>query len=437
MNIKARSAPPCAILTELLSWLVVACGLGPGAASIVKVSGDQQSAAPGQPLDFPLVVQVNDLSNKPLANISVDFAADPGSGSVNPTRATTGPNGQAKACWTLGGGHVSTATATVPHAGSLTFTAYSGSPAPPSPTAGVWGQSGNDVFAVGRSILHYDGAAWSRDTSWTGLSLAGVWGTSGRDVFAVGYQGEIVHFDGSAWLEQARGGAFKSLHDVWGASSSDVFAVGDSGTILHYDGKTWAQQTSGTTAHLHGVWGVNGSDVFAVGDNGTVLHYNGATWSPQTSGTTQPLRAVWGSSSVDVFAVGGSVTGIPPYGGGGILHYNGVDWVQQDTTRIMLTGIWGATNSDIYAVGTQLFSTGPETSAFGTMVHYNGVGWAQAGPQIPLLHVWGASTNDVFAVGYLGMTILHYDGTGWAPQNWSCDPSVALPAARRSLGAVR
>jgi len=226
MNPELHSVPRCTVLTALLTCLVAACGLGPGggAASIVKVSGDQQ-AGTGM-LAFPLVVQVNDLFDRPAANVSVDFAAEPGNGTVNPTRATTGPNGQAKACWTVGGSPVSTATAKVADAASVAFTAYSTSSALPAATHGVWGQNGSDVFAVGGTILHYDGTVWVRDTNRTGWSLNAVWGTSGRDVFAVGDLGVIVHYDGTAWLEQTSG-AVPYLHDVWGAGASDVFAVGD------------------------------------------------------------------------------------------------------------------------------------------------------------------------------------------------------------------
>jgi hypothetical protein len=34
-------------------------------------------------------------------------------------------------------------------------------------------------------------------------------------------------------------GTTEDLYGVWGSSASDVFAVGWNGTILHYDGSTW------------------------------------------------------------------------------------------------------------------------------------------------------------------------------------------------------
>ncbi|MFC2009669.1 hypothetical protein ACFLT3_01935, partial [Chloroflexota bacterium] len=101
-------------------------------------------------------------------------------------------------------------------------------------------------------------------------------------------------------------GTGKWLNGIWGSSSSDVFAVGYEGTILHYDGSEWSEMSSGTTEHLQAVWGSSSSDVFAVGYEGTILHYDGSSWSAMTSGTTRALKAVWGSSPSDVFAVGGT-----------------------------------------------------------------------------------------------------------------------------------
>jgi hypothetical protein len=58
----------------------------------------------------------------------------------------------------------------------------------------VWGSSGGDVFAVGGTILHWNGSAWSAVTSGTSTYLYGVWGSSGSDVFTVGGSGLILHY---------------------------------------------------------------------------------------------------------------------------------------------------------------------------------------------------------------------------------------------------
>ena len=42
-------------------------------------------------------------------------------------------------------------------------------------------------------------ADWISMTSGTTADLSGVWGSSGEDVFAVGAFGTILHYDGTAW----------------------------------------------------------------------------------------------------------------------------------------------------------------------------------------------------------------------------------------------
>ena len=262
----------------------------------------------------------------------------------------------------------------------------------------VWGNSASDVFAVGGNgvILHYNGTSWSALNSGTTTWLLGVWGNSGSDLFAVDINGSILHYNGTSWLKQINGDL---LSGAWGSSDNDVFAVGYNGTILHSNGTTWSGQSSGTTYLLNGVWGSSASDVFVVGENGTIVHYNGTSWSAQSSGTTTWLSGVWGSSGSDVFAVDESGT---------ILHYNGTSWSAQSSGTILyLSGVWGSSGNDVFAVGES-----------GTILHYNGTSWSvqSSGTAQGLSAVWGSSGSDVFAVGESG-TIVHYDGTSWSAQS--------------------
>src|SRR5438876_5391175 len=133
---------------------------------------------------------------------------------------------------------------------------------------------------------------YSKDLAWTTQrntprphELYAVWGRSSVDIFAVG--STIVHFDGSLWSTQVALSSTAYLHGVWGTSATDVFAVGAHGTILHYDGTAWTPQNSGTDSLLNGVWGSSGTDVYAFGSGGTGLHYNGMRWSPVTTAVTQ------------------------------------------------------------------------------------------------------------------------------------------------------
>ena len=92
----------------------VAVTVGQVIVQAVKVAGDSQIAAAGQPLGQPLVLRVNDAIGHGVAGVNVRFAVAGGSGSVQTASATTDAAGQAQTNWTLGqptGNQTATATA--------------------------------------------------------------------------------------------------------------------------------------------------------------------------------------------------------------------------------------------------------------------------------------------------------------------------------------
>ena len=229
-------------------------------------------------------------------------------------------------------------------------------------------------------------------------SINGIWGTSATNIFTVGFDGTILHYDGTSWSSMTSV-TTAHLYSIWGSSANDIFAVGDGGTVLHYDGTSWKSMPSGTTSQLQSIWGSSANDVFAVGGTffGEIVHYDGTSWSPMSSGTDKELSGVWGTSANNVFAVRWD---------GSILHYNGVSWSEMSSgTSSWLEHIWGTSTNDIFAVGHD-----------GTILHYDGTSWSSMTSCTfnILKSIWGTSANDVFAVGYTG-TIVHYDGTFWRP----------------------
>ncbi len=67
---------------------------------------------------------------------------------------------------------------------------------------------------------------------------------------------------------------YGDIFNAWGTATNNVFFAVANGDILHFNGSTWIDSITGVSADLHGVWGSNDGDVFAVGDNGTILHYD-------------------------------------------------------------------------------------------------------------------------------------------------------------------
>ena len=167
-------------------------------------------------------------------------------------------------------------------------------------STGVWGNSGSDVFAVGKNgtILHYSEAPPATTTTSIGIE------STTTTIINTTTTTTIPAMPGE-WKTENLPQQTNYLCNIWGSSDSDIFVVGANGAILHRTGNSWHVMNSGTTNLLNGIWGSSASDVFAVGEPGTILHYDGNLWSPMESGAADyVLSDIWGSSAQDVFVVG-------------------------------------------------------------------------------------------------------------------------------------
>ncbi|MCP4347716.1 MAG: hypothetical protein GY795_19615 [Desulfobacterales bacterium] len=67
--------------------------------------------------------------------------------------------------------------------------------------------------------MNYDGTDWKEITSVTSAQLiSGVWGCSGNEMFAAGNKGTILHYDGTAWTEMENESSQNNLLSIWGSS---------------------------------------------------------------------------------------------------------------------------------------------------------------------------------------------------------------------------
>jgi hypothetical protein len=197
--------------------------------------------------------------------------------------------------------------------------------------------------ANGTALGNVDRYGGGSLTSWNlSFPLYAVWAAPATEAWTVGDRGGVSHYDGTAWSNQSSG-TTRNLVAVWGSSTHQIFAAGDSGVVVAYDGSVWAPQNSRTTAALHAVQGSSPTDVFAVGASGTIVHFDGTSWTPQASGSIQDLYGLWVRSPSDVYAVGNAGT---------LLHYDGVRWINLDLGSPMnCRGIWGSSPTDIFVVG--------------------------------------------------------------------------------------
>ncbi|MBA3521805.1 MAG: Ig-like domain-containing protein, partial [Gemmatimonadales bacterium] len=105
-----------------MAQVTASAGGASGAATVVvtqtatalsKISGDDQTGAPGQTQPAPLTVQVTDARGSPVRQATVTFTVTDGGGAVGAATAITGADGRASTILTLGAPGSQQVTATV------------------------------------------------------------------------------------------------------------------------------------------------------------------------------------------------------------------------------------------------------------------------------------------------------------------------------------
>jgi hypothetical protein len=266
---------------------------------------------------------------------------------------------------------------------------------------GVWG-AGGDLFVVGvdGQIFHYDGSAWAKVDSGVDMALNDVWGTGLDDIWAVGSGGTILHRGQAGTWQRKNSTTSSEIYAIWGRGAGDAFAVGRSGTILRLEGEAWGAMSSPVTErHLLGV-GAVGQEVWATGDGGTLLRFDGTTWSEVSIAVTRGnLRDAHGVGD-DLFAVGFK-------GGGLVLRRSDGGWSVVHTGKDYLEGVFALAATDVWAVGWK-----------GAILHHDGTTWKTVASNTSntLRDLWGDGPGNLYAVGD-GGTILRHDGSGWKPMD--------------------
>ena len=216
------------------------------------------------------------------------------------------------------------------------------------PLFGIWCDATDNIDATemdfpgtGRvkSILHYNGVAWSELASIAGVDFfrihAGL--TAGSDSAPTG----VVYLNGVKLGNSRNWSRFRGAYNAGGGS---YFAAGSdplNGWLIvsKFVSPNWVDvlqvPSSNRFEAIHGV----GLDIWAVGQNGTIYHSSngGGSWSPQVSGTSEDLNGVFALTADEVYAVG---SGVP---NGTLLCYDGVSWSPRDSSAVVgaLNGVWG------------------------------------------------------------------------------------------------
>jgi Bacterial Ig-like domain (group 2)/Leishmanolysin len=115
----------------------------PTPAALKRIAGNDQTGVAGQPLPQPLVVEVDDALDHPIAGVSVTFTVTQGDGSVQPGSGATGTDGRISTTFTLGSDTGDQLVTAVVAGSSIsaTFPAIAISPTPGISAAAGNGQS--------------------------------------------------------------------------------------------------------------------------------------------------------------------------------------------------------------------------------------------------------------------------------------------------------
>jgi hypothetical protein len=102
----------------------------------------------------------------------------------------------------------------------------------------ISGASQSDIWAVtaiaagNQQLLHYDGTAWTVNTTSTPPLWNDVWAEGVRDAWAVGPQGAIEHWDGATW-ERSDLATGDNLRWVTGSGPGDRWIAAQT-YLLHW-----------------------------------------------------------------------------------------------------------------------------------------------------------------------------------------------------------
>lgn len=189
------------------------------------------------------------------------------------------------------------------------------------------------------AVVEFHGRAITTSSGWQAVHLPGeyayfteVWGTSASDVFVGGarndYEGVMLHFDGTEWVEQPLPAGTGLVTSIWGLSPTEVYAV--AGTrVLRLEGNEWTRpwENDMISEGFNAIWGTSSDNLYVAGST-VVYKLSGTKWVkeqiPEFDGY---IRSITGFGSDLVVAVG---------------TFDGTDGTTEDPKGFILEGRRGS-----------------------------------------------------------------------------------------------
>jgi hypothetical protein len=287
----------------------------------------------------------------------------------------------------------------------------------------VSASSPTDIWAVGESVVHFDGTKWTAFTPAEQRhisSLNGVVAVSPTLAWAGGIVGAgsgapnqiIEQWNGAQWNvfpgPKFPAGGQPAIYAMTSTSANDIWAIGsllaDDGQLLyflfeHYDGSSWTFTSSlSGDAFLMGASADATNDVWAVGFNGPenddsrtlAMHFDGSTWiaarTPSVGNGANQLNGVLALAPNDVWAVGFSTPVAPPSQAATLTlieHFDGTSWSVVPSPNMgpnsiyqsnRLFGLAANSPTDIWAFGSYFAASG-SGHQMTLLLHWDGTSW--------------------------------------------------------------
>jgi hypothetical protein len=176
-----------------------------------------------------------------------------------------------------------------------------------------WASGPSDAwFSDGTSLVRGSPGSWTvQPNNGGGLIM----GSSLNDVW-VAASSNANHWNGSSWTTYSNplGNNNLSLKSFFVRAASDAFVVDDQGDVAHWDGTAWSRIANGPPTRCCSallwtsatdLWGVDYTNAFT---NPPVYHFDGAGWTTTASGASGPLDLIAGTGPHDLWVGGGGAT---------------------------------------------------------------------------------------------------------------------------------
>jgi hypothetical protein len=285
----------------------------------------------------------------------------------------------------------------------------------------VSASSPTDIWAVGQSTIHFDGATWTAFGAphldgQNDSALLGVADFSPTNAWAVGYINSapnstqlLEHWDGTQWSDapgpQFNAGAQPFLSSISALSADNIWAAGHIltgegqllGLIEHYNGTSWTATEIGNP-FLTSIAVLSSNNIWVAGWSGAendnsqtyTAHWNGTKWStvasPSTGSGANQINGLLALAPNNIWAVGFTTALAPPKEAPTttlIEHWDGTAWSIVPSPNVgpnsiyqsnRLLGITAVSPTDLWAFGSYFPADG-SGQQFTLAMQGNGTTW--------------------------------------------------------------